>query len=920
MHLTFSEKLKGGLSLILAGAVGCWLLLALVGPASSWANLQFEETSVSLNNPDGSFQHQAGAHPDLRFRFKLPVNPEMLHDVRLQLPPGLVGNQTAVGECRIDAFREPFSPSFPHCPIGSQVGWVKGITSREVGGQSFYVPLFSLVHGPNLPARFGFIYLNIPVLISVAVRPGDYRISSGSNDSPQAETVQQIELDLWGVPADPAHDEERVPVGGGEVQGWGPIPSPAPVLPFLRNPTSCSETPGSFVAEGDSWENPGVFDVRTLSSDALGIPFVFEGCEQLSFGASLAARATASAPDSPSGLVVDVNVPQNETPYGQATSDVRKVVTSLPAGLAISPSSASGLDACSVAQVGIGSNDPPTCPDASTLGTVRIKSPLLEEELEGHVYLARQYENPFGSLFAIYVVAKGPGFYVKLPGKIDADPVTGQLTTTFSDTPQLPFEHFRLEFKTGPRAPLATPQSCGTFTTTGDLTPWDGNADTISTSSFAINGCPAVPSFAPSFTAGTSTAKAGAYSPLTVSVKRADGDQDLGRIDVQMPKGVLGKISSVTPCGEADANAGTCPEASRIGGLNVAAGPGPEPLYLPEPGKRTDPVYLTGPYNGGPYGLSIVTHAEAGPFNLGDVVVRASIRINPITAQVSVLSDPFPQIREGIPLRLRMVSVNIDRPGFIFNPTSCSQQHLTAAITSNTGTTADVSSPFAVDGCSSLKFAPKFTASASAAGNVRAVGARLSVKLSYPTAPAGTQANIAKVKVSLPRQLPSRLTTLQKACLASQFDANPAGCPAASIVGKAKVTTPLLSTPLTGPAYFVSHGGEAFPSLVVVLQGSGVTVQLVGKTFISHAGITSTTFDTVPDVPFNTFELELPQGKYSALGTNGNLCHQRLTMPTDYTAQNGTTLHQNNTIATPGCPRAHGATLRHRKSKKAAKA
>ncbi len=901
MKAIFAKPRRSTLGRLIVSVALCWMLSGLTVVPDASAQIQFEARSVSLNNPDGSFQHTAGAHPDLRVYLKMPNPSEMLHDVRLDLPPGFVGNQTAVGECSIDEFRDAFNPSFPQCAVTTQIGWARPHTTAT----GFPVPVYSLVHGPNLPARFGFTFANASVFIDVAVRPGDYQISSASNNTTQYEHVNEVELDLWGVPADPAHDAERNT----------PLPAGLPQRPFLRNPTSCSEQASPFTLEVDSWESRGDFYVASLAADANGVPFVFEGCEHLPFAPSMSARTTSSAPDSPSGLVVDLDVPQNETAKGQSTSDVRKVVTKLPAGLSISPSSASGLASCSEAEIGIGGNAPPSCPAASAIGTVKIKTPLLTEELEGNVYLARQGENPFGSLFAIYLAAKGPGFYVKVPGKIDADPSTGQLTATFSDTPQLPFDHLRLELKSGPRAPLATPQSCGSFTTAGILTPWSGNPDVTSTSSFAIGGCPAAAPFAPSFSAGTTVAKAGAFSPLSVTVKRDDGEQGLARVKVDMPKGVLGKIASVTPCGEADANAGTCPDASRIGSVTVGAGPGAQPLYLPEPGKREDPVYLTGPYNGGPYGLSIVTHAEAGPFNLGDVVVRASIRIDPLTAQVSVVSDPLPQIREGIPLRLRMIHVSIDRPGFIFNPTNCSQQHVTGAITSDAGVVASVSSSFVAGNCAGLKFAPKFTASTtgSGKGNARTRGARLSVKLSYPNAPAGTQANVAKVKVSLPKQLPSRLLTLQKACLEAVFDANPASCPAGSVVGHAKVVTPLLSTPLTGPAYFVSHGGEAFPSLVMVLQGSGVTVQLVGKTFISKAGITSTTFDSVPDVPFSTFELELPQGKFSALAVNGSLCAKRLLMPTDYVAQNGVTLHKNTVISAAGCPKAKKAKRAGRK-------
>ncbi len=914
------RRIKSMSPLVVVSLAACWLGVGMVAAPTSWGDLHFESTSVSLTNPDGSFQHQAGAHPDLHFVFKMPKLPastEMIHDVNLALPPGFTGNPPNVPTCPLSEFQSPSHISAADCPVESQIGWVKARTRRPKNGQLNEVgdepwePLYNLAHGSKVAARFGFIYLNVPVFLSVNVRPTDYGITAGSINTSQTETVMEAEVTIWGVPADPTHDAERTPRGVPRIPPVVPTRSGAPLLPFLRNPTSCSEQPATFTAEGDSWEHPGAFELVPMSADAQGVPFVFEGCERLAFNPSMSVHETQPAPDSPSGLVVDINVPQNETPYGLATSDVRQVVTTLPVGMSVSASSASGLEACSQAQIGIGSNAAPTCPNASKIGTVKIKAPALEDELEGDVFLAKQYENPFGSLLAMYLAVKGPGFYLKLAGKIDADPTTGQLTATFSNTPQLPFEHLRLELKSGARAPIATPASCGTFTTTGVLTPWSGTPDVTTTTSFVISGCPATTPFAPSFSAGTTTPKAGAFSPFVTTFKREDGEQELaGRVSVQMPKGLLGVIKSVPLCGEADANAGTCPEASRIGTVNVAAGAGSEPVSLPQIGGRENPVYLTGAYNGGPFGLSIVTHAEVGPFNLGDVVVRASIRIDPLTAQVSVLSDPVPHIKDGIPFRLRMLHVSIDRPGFIFNPTNCEQKQVTGTAGSSGGATAALSTRFAVDSCESLKFAPKFaagTAGSASSGKARQLGARLSVKLSYPKAAAGTQANIAKVKVSLPKQLPSRLVTLQKACLAAVFDANPAGCPAESVVGHAKVVTPLLATPLTGPAYFVSHGGEAFPSLVMVLQGSGVTVQLVGKTFISPAGITSTTFDAVPDVPFSTFQLELPQGKFSALAVNGSLCSKRLLMPTDYVAQNGATLHKNTVISAAGCPKAKKA-------------
>jgi len=600
--------------------------------------------------------------------------------------------------------------------------------------------------------------------------------------------------------------------------------------------------------------------------------------------------------------------------------ELKNAVVTLPKGIVVSPSAADGLGACSPAQIGLVGSEPPrfdlsepACPGSSKLGAVEIDTPLLAKPLFGTAYLAEQDNNPFHSLLALYLAVDDPntGIVVKLAGRVDLNPVTGQLTATFDENPQLPFSHFKLDFKDGPRAPLSNPRACGTYTTTSDLTPWSTpyTPDATPTSSFEITGCGDPNVFLPSFNAGTVSSQAGAFSPFTLSFSRTDSEQELGAITIHTPPGLLGMVSQVPLCPEPQASQGTCSTASQIGHVATTVGPGPDPLSVPQAGQPQDPVYLTGPYKGAPFGLSIVVPAVAGPFNLGTVVVRATINVDPITAALSITTDPLPHILDGIPLQIRTIDAVIDRSGFIFNPTNCNPLAIDATFGSLQGASSTASSRFQAANCATLKFAPKFQVSTSA-HSTRANGQSLTAKLSYPAAPQGTQANITRVKVDLPIQLPSRLTTLQKACFDKVFEANPAGCPPQSIVGYAKVITPLLPVPLAGPAYFVSHGGEAFPSLTMVLQGYGVTVDLVGTTFINKAGITSTTFQTVPDTPFKTFELTLPQGRYSALGANlpvkakGSFCGLKLIMPTEFVAQNGLEIHQNTPITITGCPKA----------------
>jgi hypothetical protein len=501
-----------------------------------------------------------------------------------------------------------------------------------------------------------------------------------------------------------------------------------------------------------------------------------------------------------------------------------------------------------------------------------------------------------GELFGLYIEAEGSGVIIKLPGTVAANPATGQLTETSKENPQLPFNELKLHFNSGPRAPLANPQACGSFATTSTLTSWGGQEASGPSPAFSIDwdgkggACPASLPFAPGFSAGTTTPTAGAFSPFVLSFSRNDREQDLSGLSVTLPPGLLGKIAGVLLCGEEQANAGTCGPESQLGSASVLAGPGTNPLSVS--GGR---VYLTTGYKGQPFGLSIVVPAVAGPFNLGNVVVRAAIHIDPSTSQVTVTSDPLPQSRDGVPFRLRTVNVEVNRPGFTFNPTNCAQQQVTATLTGAQGASANVASPFAVAGCATLPFKPSFTALTQAKTS-RADGASLVVRVAQKPG----EANIHKVELQLPLALPTRLTTLHGACTEAQFNTNPAGCPAASIIGTASAVTPVLSVPLTGPAYLVSHGGAAFPDVEFILQGQGVTIVLDGKTDIKK-GITYSRFETVPDAPISSFETTLPEGLHSALGANGSLCSQKLVMPTMIVGQNGAQVTQSTNIAVTGC-------------------
>jgi hypothetical protein len=929
-----------GLGLAVAALLLSVLLSgALARPAL--AELDFMSAGFHLTGPAGTPSRQAGAHPDVITEVRLNEHFDAdegkllpdgsIKDVSVELPPGLVGNPTAAPTCSVEQFRAAINGV--DCPIASQIGFAK-INVLEPGagfdGEGPFGGIYNLQHGADVPALFAFDYGNATIFITPRVRPGDYGISADSLESSQADSIYAFKITLWGVPADPSHDSERI--GGTRYIGRG-VASPDKRKPFLSAPTSCGASPFTIGFTANSWEEPERYVQVSSTADLDGSPFLNEGCDKLQFGPTIVMRTSSHAAGAPTGLAVDLKLPQSEDPDGLATADLRKAVVTLPPGMSVSASSAAGLGACSTAQIGIGSNDAPTCPDSSKLGTVEIDTPLLTEPIKGDVILAKQGDNPFGSLLALYLAVKGPGFYLKLPGRVDLDPATGQLTATFDNTPQLPFTEMHLVFTGGPRAALANGPACGTFSAHAELSSWASETPVVSDMPLAVNEDCGSGAFAPGFSAGTESPLAGSTSSFHLHVTDDQVGSPIARIDTTLPSGLLALIGSVPLCPEAQAAAGTCSAASQIGTTTVGAGAGDSPVFLPEADKAPTAVYLAGPYEGAPFSLSIVVPAQAGPFDLGSVVVRAGLFVDPKTAQATVKSDPLPTILQGIPLDVRDLRVDVTRPRFMFNPTSCAVQTVTGSIVpavgqtgapsvnaagvgypTQTGAAAAVSSRFQVGSCATLAFKPKLSASTQSNGKFNGNGASLDVKLAAPgegprsDGTAG-ESDIAKVDVELPKLLPSRLTTLQKACTAAQFATNPAGCPAASNVGSATASTPVLAHPLSGPAYLVSHGGAAFPDLVVVLQGEGVRIDLTGNTFISKAGVTSSKFETVPDAPISSFELNLPEGPHSALGTGlrnptATLCAQSLVMPTTLTGQNGTVVRQSTNIAVTGCAAA----------------
>jgi hypothetical protein len=925
---------------------------------------------------------QAGSHPyALTTTFVLNESEEIREgkflpagkgprDVRVELPPGFVGNPTAVPRCPYNEFTTrrkcPADTVIGVATVGfasSSSGYTSPITHRYTDKVLYNNdPVYNLEPPGGVADEIGFVARgSTPIVINASVRTGgDYGITVSSR-VPQSVVVKSARVTIWGVPGDPSHNRARGEcLGEDEIynqeveegrphnyeqslreeqedEGFPPdelapaeCPANVPEQPFLTNSTSCG-VPRSATLSVDSWEELGVFDSKSIALPPLS------GCEKLNFSPTIDVTPDGSRGSTPTGLDVDVHVPQESTtnPVGLGEADMRDTTVTLPEGVQISPSAADGLQACSPAQIGFERVNPvsgeqeytpekASCPDASKIATAHIKTPLLDEELMGAVYLAAPQnflagplENPFGSLVAFYLVVEAPavGVLVKLAGEVQLNPETGQISTTVKDIPQFPVNEADFEFYGTARAPLATPAHCGTYATQTSFVPWSGTEARSPSSSFQISSGPGGSActnplpFSPSLTAGTTNIQAGSFSPLTTTITREDGQQDIQTVQLHFPEGLQGILGGVQLCPEAQANAGTCSSESLIGETVVSVGLGNDPFTVTG-GK----VYLTGPYEGAPFGLSIVNPAKAGPFVLEEgrpVVVRGKLELNPYTTALTFTSNTeaeghaIPYILDGVPLQIKHVNVTVTRPGFTFNPTSCAKMEITGSVGSDGGASAPVSVPFQVTNCAALGFNPVFTAMTSGKTS-RTNGTSLTLKVTRASGPGSGQANFARAKITLPKQLPARLTTLRKACTSAQFEANPAGCPAPSVVGHVKVLTPALPVPLEGPVYFVSHGGEAYPNLVFVLQGYGVTVDVVSDTFISKANVTTGTLNAVPDAPFTSFELTLPAGPYSVFTNDGVLCKSRLVMPTTFLAQNGAELNENTKVAVTGCPKKKG--------------
>jgi hypothetical protein len=898
-------------------------------------------------------------------------------DIIIDLPPGLLANPQAIPRCQ--------SGRTEHCPTATQVGVFVLHAGFGGGNIALLGPIVNLTPLGGESAELGLeTPLGMFLLFGRVVRtPEGYTSAIVSNGLPTLG-ITEMEITLWGVPAAAAHDPLRgvTCIGSGSNVGSGcqetGVSDGEEPAAFLTMPSSCSDLPTA-VAWADNWEEPGHYVQASSTLPTMAY------CERLPFDPEVVVRPETLRPDEPLGADLSIRVPQlgNEAIVG--TPPLRDATVTLPAGVSINPAVAAGLHACDATgptginiptgrsasgeplepgELGPGEAPGPggeprlapgNCPNASIVGAVEASTPLQAHPIEGRVYMATpgcgasgqhvcsEQDAVDGTLYRLYIQLGGPndrhegeGVLLKLQATVQANPATGQLTVRLTNMPQLPLSELNIRLFGGYGALLANPATCGPAHTTSALEPWSAplTPSAVPSSYYEVAGCPDPRPFDPGLLAGSVNAAAGAFSPFTLTVARKDGEQNLAALQVHAPRGLSAMLSTVPLCPEALASTGDCPRASRVGGWRVAVGAGSQPLYMP------GNVYLTGPYKGAPFGLSIVTDAAAGPLNLGRLVIRARIDIDPQTAALTITSDPLPQIVLGVPLRIQRVSLVLDRPHFILNPTNCDEQQITATIAGAQTALAAVSNRYALGGCKSLAFKPKLTATTSAPMTL-SNGASLEVRVTLPTTEPGSNANLARINVALPPQMPTRLTSLQNSCPQTTFASDPSACPGASVVGVARAQTPVLPGELAGPVYLVSHGRDVLPSPVVVLQGDGVRLDLLGPTTIAKTSIGSVAFNATPDVPLARLELFLPAGPHSLLAANTSLCapgkvltvkrrvtqrvrgralrrtvkvRERLaaTLPlrSELAAHNGAVVHQTTQITVIGCAASQLATAR----------
>jgi hypothetical protein len=871
--------------------------------------------SGALLESDGSPATQAGSHP---YSISLALNVSSqgpkesgdtlrvpgggLRRITGELPQGMIINPQAAVQCTEKQL------TTASCPPASQVGSL--LTSLDLAARAAnsFLPLYNMVPSTGTPAVLGTevlegVYIH---LVGGVHSSGNYQLEATVSEIPAKVGIASAEVTLWGDPTSADHNAVRgfCPSLGGS------CPSESLNTPFLSLPSSCSASPPISVFRIANWIGESLTG-GFVNASLAGEPEAIDGCNQLEFNPTISSQPTTNAADSPAGLRFDLHQPQDESLDGLAVANLKDATVALAGGLALNPSAANGLGSCDESQIGYQptggavhfSETPQTCPASAKIGAVQVSTPLLDHKLPGSIYVARPFENPFGSLLAIYLAVEdeATGIVAKLAGKVSANSSTGQLTASFEENPELPLEDIELNLFDGPRAALTSPLTCGTHTTTSTLTPWSTpeGADASPTSSFQTTvGCSGSEGQAPksvSFTAGTQSLLSGSYSPFVLRISRPDGSQHIAGLEATLPGGLLGKLAGVAYCpeqgiaqaisrehpeqGKTEQQNPSCPSSSEVGTVEVTAGAGISPIPV------SGHAYLAGPYKGAPLSLVVIVPAVAGPFDLGTVVDRVALNVGEYDARIHAVADPLPTIREGIPLDVRSIELKLDRPDFTLNPTSCEAKAIEGSASTQAGQSASLNNHFQVGECARLAFKPKVAVSLKGATKKNGLPA-LKATVSYPQG--GAYANIARAQVSLPHSEFLEQGNIGQACTKVILAAR--ACPAKSIYGKAKAWTPLLDKPLEGPVYLVGGYGYKLPAMVAELDGQ-IRVLLVGKIDTGSTNGIRNTFEAVPDAPVEKFTLELKGGKkYGLLINSENICKTKQVGQAFFKAQNGKTL------------------------------
>lgn len=890
-----SAIVKGGGAADPASAVE----LTHISPDPAQFGIVDDSFKADFYDADGKTpERRSGAHPDLAtFSFdfnsiatptagqpwlKFPV--ENVRNLQVDLPPGFLGNPTAVGECL------PVELAARECPLSSQVGRFDGSVTifSTTSFTQMSTPVFNMAHPKGYVTDLAFIVNGNPVHVKASLDPANnYSIRTTVSDINETLPPFHQKFTVWGVPADPSHDWERC-TDKQFIETNVKCPIDIKPKPFLTTPSQCEADHAVKLSQYDSWQSTGAFGPEIVYQ----LPGQTNACEAPRFEPTVKITPTGVQANTPTGLDVTIQIPQNENPNALNTAPVKSTVVTLPEGMSFSPAFADGLQSCTQAQMGLFTNDPVKCPDASRIGEIRLSTPLLPQDAVGSIYLAAQGDNPFHSTFAMYMAIEDTeerGALIKIPGRIDVDPASGRITTAFNDLPQFPFDEFSLKFRSGPRAPLVNPPACGAHRIGIEVASYAQPTNPVDASStYQVTGGPngtACPSdaagrpFAPRFSGGTVSSSAGSYTPFLFRLTRDDSEQELAQVKAVLPRGLVARIASIPFCSEAaiasiseaegagasELQNPACPSASQVGTLSAGLGAGPNPSYFD--GK----VYLAGPYKGAPLSLAVVAPGIAGPFDLGNVMVRAAIHVDPETAQVTAVSDPFPAMLHGVILRVRDVRLRVNRDRTTINPTSCEPMSVEGQITGVGGSllsTSDdffftTSSPFQVGECASLAFEPKL-AFRLFGGTKRGAHPKLRAVVRMPEG----GANIARASVALPPSEFLDQSHIRTVCTRVQFAAG--ACPAASVYGKVEAKTPLLDEVLSGSIYLRSSD-NLLPDLVATLRGGRIDANLVGRIDSARGGIRNT-FDFVPDVPVSWAVFTFQGGKKGLLENSRDLC------------------------------------------------